>query len=564
MDENSTRRLINAIILVLLSAFFIVINPLQMFEHQIQDATFQRGGIPNPNIVIIGVDDRALEAFGSFQRWDRSLFAEAVNLLNSFPESRPAVIGLDFTLTEQPDTESDEMFIEALRNNDNVVVGTSIRSEIIDDDGMVRSVFLRLPYEDGTLLSFPAAVALLYAETMELSLTAAVLENNGTYLEYTSSPGGYTFLSFSDIFEPDFIPIWNYGAIVLIGAYTPTLMSHYTVPLSYGEFMHSVEIQANAVQAILDGRTAQYAPGWLNVGIIIALIGLGLVVSEYVSMKSLKRALLILMAATSFGFGYYLIAVAVFDAGLIIPVLSPLVAFGMVFVYQLINGYISQSVMKNRVQATFKKYADPKLVDTLIETKAAESAEPGQRKHIAVLFLDVRDFTPLAERLQNTPETVVQILNEYLDLTSKAVYSNGGSIDKFMGDAAMVVFNGFTPLEDYVYMAVKTAWDIVQGSAAISASIKEHYGVDTGFGIGVHCGAAIIGNIGSSLRKDYTAIGDTVNIASRLESRAEPFQVLVSRDVADVLGDRIDAESIGSINLKGKSEAVEVFSLKSV
>ncbi|MCL2227516.1 MAG: adenylate/guanylate cyclase domain-containing protein [Oscillospiraceae bacterium] len=126
----------------------------------------------------------------------------------------------------------------------------------------------------------------------------------------------------------------------------------------------------------------------------------------------------------------------------------------------------------------------------------------------------------------------------------------------------MVLFNGFVPLEDYIYKAVKAAWDMVSGAAAVNESIRVHYGIDLAFGIGVHCGEAIVGNLGPSFRKDYTAIGDAVNTAARLESNAKESQVLISRDVFDALRGRIEAESVGEIPLKGKSVPLEVFLLK--
>ena len=199
-----------------------------------------------------------------------------------------------------------------------------------------------------------------------------------------------------------------------------------------------------------------------------------------------------------------------------------------------------------------------------METGEANSDEVGVLKDIAVLFVDIRGFTPMTEALKGYPGLIVKILNEYLELTSSAVFNNGGSVDKFIGDATMALFNGFVPLDDYVYKAVKAAWDIVQGATEVNASIKEKYGVDVGFGVGVNCGDAIVGNLGPSFRKDYTAIGDTVNTAARLESNAKRSEVLISKNVYELVKDRVKAVSVGEIPLKGKSEKLEVFSVTEV
>ena len=126
----------------------------------------------------------------------------------------------------------------------------------------------------------------------------------------------------------------------------------------------------------------------------------------------------------------------------------------------------------------------------------------------------------------------------------------------------MALFNGFVAQDDYVYKAVKAAWEMVEGAAAINKSIKDRLGVDIGFGVGVHCGEAIVGNLGPAFRKDYTAIGDAVNVAARLESNAERSSVYLSYDVYDLLKERIEVESIGALQMKGKAEPMEVFKLK--
>jgi class 3 adenylate cyclase len=124
----------------------------------------------------------------------------------------------------------------------------------------------------------------------------------------------------------------------------------------------------------------------------------------------------------------------------------------------------------------------------------------------------------------------------------------------------MALFNGFTPLDDYVYKAVKAAKEIVDGAGELNEKIIKEHGLAVGFGVGVHCGYAVVGNIGPHFRKDFTAIGDTVNTAARLESNAMASQVLISKEVYDTLEGRIQAKSLGEITMKGKG-AMEVFTL---
>ena len=162
------------------------------------------------------------------------------------------------------------------------------------------------------------------------------------------------------------------------------------------------------------------------------------------------------------------------------------------------------------------------------------------------------------------PEQVVEILNQYLELTTECIFRNKGTLDKFAGDATMAVFNSPFDLEDYVYHAVCAAMDIVNGGIALEADLKKRFGRSIGFGVGVNCGPAVVGNIGCEFRMDFTAIGDTVNTAARLEANAGKGQVLISDEVYERLKDRIEVDTVGEIPLKGKSRNVFVYSLKAI
>ena len=132
-------------------------------------------------------------------------------------------------------------------------------------------------------------------------------------------------------------------------------------------------------------------------------------------------------------------------------------------------------------------------------------------------------------------------------------------LDKFIGDATMATFNAPFDVDDYIFRAVKAASDMRDGAAALADKLWEKFGKKVSFGIGVNCGEAVVGNIGCEFRMDYTAIGDTVNTAARLESRAGAGEILISKAVYDNLKGRITAEEVGQMELKGKSNAVTVY-----
>lgn len=600
MKKPSTNRVIKhyvtLAVTLLLALFFLFGDMLWPIEYRVQDMVFQRAGVLHPSIYIIGIDEYALETFGPFGQWTRQLMADAINILNRYEHARPAVIGVDILYTEPSMRypEYDQALLEAVRAG-NVVLPSNARVGIdrdvltrqnvildillpfgelstyaayglvntaADRDGVIRHAPLWQEFAGRRYYSFPVAVARMYAEFWGHEIDEAFInENPVTYIRYTGmpgNPGDFWQFSFADIFEDWFYPAWLDGAIVLIGPYAMGMMDDHPVSIRHDTNMYGIEIHANVVQALLDDGLKQSVLPWVGILISIAFLALGMFLMEIIEKFYISIGLLLV------GISYFLLAGYIYEQGYVLPVFAPLLALMLVFLYQLIYAYALRSAEKSRMRNIFKKYVDPRLVDVLIQSGKADSDEAGKKRDISVLFVDVRGFTPMTEKLKAEPEKIVAILNEFLELTTSAVFENGGSVDKFIGDATMALFNGFVPLEDHVFAAAKSAWEMVQNAENINKSILEQYGVEIGFGIGLHCGEAIVGNLGPSFRKDYTAIGDAVNIASRLESNAQKSQVLLSSDVYELLKDRITAECLGTIPLKGKSEDMMVYALAGI
>jgi len=224
--------------------------------------------------------------------------------------------------------------------------------------------------------------------------------------------------------------------------------------------------------------------------------------------------------------------------------------------------YYKARKAKLGIERAFSKYVAPQVVKEIAKTGTYELKLGGENREVAVLFVDIRGFTPLSESLE--PEEVVDILNNYLELTTDCIFRHGGTLDKFIGDATMAVFNAPFDTEDYVYKAVLTAWDIVQGGKKMEQELSERYGKQVGFGVGVNCGPAVVGNIGCEFRMDYTSIGDTVNTAARLEANAPKGTIYISDAVYEHVKERVEVDEVGPIALKGKSNDVVVYSVTNV
>ena len=568
-----------AIILV-----FCIINPLWMLEYRVQDMAFQRERAVYENIVIFGIDEDAFAMHGPFHTWNKLGLASAIEILNRDANTRPAVIAAAIIYNEPCD--HDYILLQSFINDGNVVLASAAYAELankavpsccyflgyilpvpvlrqhvsygvhnmlIDRDNVIRRAFLGTPAYYHTEYSLGTAIVSMYTGQTVHQVTTGY---KCSVIPYVGPAGSFRQYSFADIFEPGFDPAQFSGKIVIIGHLTPSMAYSFNIP--GGTTMRGVEIHANIVQMILDGIFIHHVSDIIGILIIALILVFSMLVGELINI----RISLIVYAVA--GVVYYFWAVFMFGRGHIVPLLLPLTVLAIVGAYQFIYSRVLRSIERTRVRNSFSKYLDPKLTDALIADQGIDTENVGKKRNIAVLFVDVRGFTQMAELLRDTPELVVEILNDYLELTTSAIFRNGGSVDKFIGDATMALFNGFKPQEDYVYAAVKAAWDMIQGAESITVRIKEQYGIDLAYGIGIHCGDAIVGNIGSEFRKDYTAIGDMVNTASRLETNAGRSEVLISKTVYELLEGKIIADSVGEMLLKGKREAIEVFSLKGI
>lgn len=256
----------------------------------------------------------------------------------------------------------------------------------------------------------------------------------------------------------------------------------------------------------------------------------------------------------------YLFYWLVGEKGLLVSVVYPGAAVLTAYVvFQ--TYYMLTSQRKNRfLTDAFGSYVSPDLVDQLLASPDRLSLT-GERRRITVLFSDIRSFTTISESL--TAEKLVEMLNLYLDRMSKVIIQRSGTLDKYIGDAIMALFNAPLDIPDHPRKAADSALAMLEELASMFGVLKENYDVDIHHGVGLHCGDAIVGNLGSTQRFDYTAIGDTVNLAARLEGLTKQYgvEIVISRAVLDELDEEYVCRALDQIQVKGKTVPVEIFEL---
>jgi class 3 adenylate cyclase len=206
--------------------------------------------------------------------------------------------------------------------------------------------------------------------------------------------------------------------------------------------------------------------------------------------------------------------------------------------------------------AGVRRYLPTEVVDGI--RSAEELKLGGTRQVISILFADIRGFSTFSENLD--PEKLVEIINIYMTIASDAIHAQQGVIDKFLGDAVMALYNtSLRPQQDHALRAARSAAAIMGDVRAYHETVNPDERLM--FGIGLHTGEAVVGNVGSPERLDYTAMGDTVNLAKRLQEVAKPMQVLLSDDTYQVVRDRVVVNELEPIQVKGRTQYTKVYEL---
>lgn len=228
---------------------------------------------------------------------------------------------------------------------------------------------------------------------------------------------------------------------------------------------------------------------------------------------------------------------------------------------QTINHMIQGLQEREALKASFSRYVSTYVMDQILKDHSQLNLQ-GERKKITVLFSDIRHFTQISENL--SPEHVVALLNEYFEVMLKLVFKHQGTIDKFMGDGLMVEFGAPLPDSEQQIHAVRCGLDMLEALKTLNERFVKQNRPTLDIGIGIHTGYAIMGNIGSLERMEYTAIGDCVNVASRLEQATKTYHhpLLVSEETFLALRSEFHGESIGSIALPGRSKQITVYAIK--
>lgn len=548
---------------------------------------------PDPRIVLVAIDEKSLAALGRWP-WPRETHARLIRALRA---AGARVIAFDVEFPEAaPDPAADRELARAAREAGNVVFGAHgelpprmgagvMRAQALvpptpalaaaagyghlnmvpDPDGVIRWIPTTLAAGDARVPSLSlAAVSLALggpppawngrSPALDLHGRAIPLDPAGRFLiRFSGSRRVFPVVSYADALNGGADPAAFRGAIVLVGPWAAGLNDLHTFPVT-GSFTPGTLSHAFAMQTLLDGSFVTPAPRRLNL-LLVFLFAL-LPGPLFFRLGPVPGLLSFLLLAGAYAAANTLL---LGGRGVLLDLVHPTLGLTLAYLGNLGQRIVAEQRDRLRITGMFQRYVGSQVVKEILAAGEASLRLGGARRPVTVLFLDVRGFTPLAEKLQ--PEEVVEILNSNFEMITQVIFKYGGTLDKFIGDAVMAVFNSPLDLPDHPLQAVLAAREIQVRAREIRARLEARYGRSVQFGIGINTGEAVCGNIGSSTRMEFTAIGDAVNLAARLESNAKPGQVLISEAVWKAVRDRVATEPVGPITVKGKSEPVNVYAV---
>jgi adenylate cyclase len=588
-----------ALAVAVLELFFVhALDPLQNRVLDFMVRQNARALVPDPDIVIVDIDDASLakmeEVAGSWP-WPRAVHAEMVQgMLREQP--RAIVFDIFFSERDKYRPDSDRMFNDALAGNTNIffpvhrldaagdkkgplaadiapLIGMVKGPEadpqarlalqpplaldppywrvgavnfLADEDGIGRRYHLNMDLGGWKLPSLPAKVA--------AGLGYPVPDVPDMLMSWRGGVHAFPHISYADLYQdfgretPQRPAMELKDKIIIIGADASGLNDLRATPIS--SVYPGAQILATAIDNLKNQRPMRAPPAELLPCVVLAgLLSLFWLLNRGANVGQVGGALLLttvlVLAATWWALG----------RRWLLPSVVALLLLWSYYFAGAVQAYLAERKSRQKTVREFSRFVNPFVVQQLLEAGGLQRA--GEAREVSVLFSDIRGFTTLSEN--RTPQEVVQLLNRYFSLQVEVVFRHGGSLDKFIGDCIMAFWGA--PLDDAAH--ARNAVTAAMEMADVLQQFKKELGeedADFDVGIGIHSGLAVVGLIGSEQRREYTAIGDTVNLASRIEGLTKGVsRILVSEDTMNMCGDAFEFTPYGAFDVKGREQAVNLF-----
>jgi len=388
-------------------------------------------------------------------------------------------------------------------------------------------------------------------------------------INYVVGPGGFKgsgqYLSFGDVWDGSFSSDKVKDKVVLIGAYDLTgVHDEVLTPAGNGTPMPGVELHANVLNMFLPPPAqprflVPIAPALLFVIMLLLALATAVGVSRVTVLWGFAGTL---GALVLFTLG--MSALSVFS-GWVPDLFHPWLAIALTYTGVTAYRFLYEDREKRKVTALFGHYLKPEIVAELAKTRGGvdDILRGGERRDITLMFVDIRGFTSMSESM--AAHDVTEVVQMYLDHLSEIIFTWDGTIDKYVGDEIMAFWNAPGPQENHALLAVRCAYDLVNRAHELQERLLAKGLPPIRWGVGINSGPAVVGNMGSRSRLQYTALGDTVNTAARFCSHAAAFHVLIGQETYEMCRDYIAVDLVPGVQLKGKSaETFRIYEVTAV
>ena len=532
---------------------------------------------PKTPIVIVSIDEDSFDELGLQWPWPRAIHAQLLDIVS---QGRPAAIGFDIVFPEPSSKgpEDDREFAEAVGRAGNVVLGsaftevkgpyavkeglnppiTVLRQQaaaygfvtvVPDEDAFVRSTVLTRVFQGVELSSFDLH---LYRIGVKAGIRAGPLPHTRSVLvNYRGGPHTFLTIPYYQVLNGEVKPDVLTGSIVLIGSTSPGLHDVFPTPFAPRGEMPGVEIHANVLETLFQRIPLSRVSVWVVV--VLTVIGglLGVWLTD--RLRPLPALSLIFLLAAGYAVATFVLFVG---ARLWMDVAGVPAALFLGYGATVVENFISAQREKQRLS----RYFSPAVVAEIVRQKEDANLASARRR-MTVLFSDIRGFTSMSEKM--TPEDVVTFLREYFTVMTDVVFQHGGTVDKYIGDGVMALYNVPFDQPDHAAQAVRTALVFQDRLKPLAGRFRAKYGTDLNCGVGIHTGDAVVGTIGSEQRLEYTAIGDTINLGSRLEGITKDFHVsiIISESTYEEVKGQFIMRYLGEVKIKGKEIPVQIYTV---
>jgi adenylate cyclase len=573
------RKLAGGIAASLLLVVLVAYGQLEPLENWSLARLFDFRGVREPTapIVIVTIDESTMTEVNLQWPFPRAMHAKVIQAIAA---GKPLAIGVDliFDTPSSRGAKDDEALGAAVAHAGNVILGAApavdeqplYTREVLnppipviregaagfaplnvrqDSDGAIRRVPLRVRVGDTWLPALDVEMHRLI--TQAGVATAPLPKQPSVLINFRGGPQTFPWVAYYRVLNGEVPSSVFRDKIVLVGPTSEIFHDSFVTAFAPAGDMPGVEIHANALDMLVRGDPIREVPSNVStaMAVVAALLGAWLVVRLH-ALRALLAVVLLWAALTA--------------AALYAFALGDIWMRGMAGTAALVLGYgltvVDNFIREQREKRRLSQFFSPDVLTHVVRGKDGVSLG-SRRRLVTVLFSDIRGFTSISEKLE--PEQVAEMLQEYLSEMTEVVFQHGGTVDKYIGDCIMALYNVPFADPEHAVNAVRTGLAFQERTLAVSAKWEAKLGVTIRNGVGINTGEAVVGTLGSRQRLEYTAIGDTINLGSRLESITKDYgaSIIISEDTYELVRGRFLIRELGAVTVKGKTQPVKIYAV---